>query len=70
MKMILSSLKAYLAHGISPYGFRVDSANNLIKWTPNIFVNIIIDTTITIKTRKTWSSGVSGFASISSSNKG
>ena len=27
--------------GISPYGFRVDSVNNLIKWTPNIFVNIL-----------------------------
>lgn len=50
--------------GISPYGFRVDGVGNLIKWTPNMFVNIVIDTTNYYQDpQNVWSSGVSGFAS-------
>jgi len=50
--------------GISPYEFRVDAANNLVRWTPNIFANIIIDTTNYYQDpQNVWSSGVSGFAS-------
>jgi hypothetical protein len=50
--------------GISPYNFVVDAANNLTQWTPNIFANIIIDTTNYYQDpQNVWSSGVSGFAS-------
>jgi len=39
-------------------------AGDLIKWTPNMFVNIIIDTTNYYQDpQNVWSSGVSGFAS-------
>jgi hypothetical protein len=50
--------------GISPYEFSVDAVGNLTRWTPNIFVNIIIDTTNYYQDpQNVWSSGVSGFAS-------
>jgi len=50
--------------GISPYGFMVDGAGNLVKWIPNMFVNIVIDTTNYYQDpQNVWSSGVSGFAS-------
>ena len=49
--------------GISPYEFSVDGANNLTRWTPNMFVNIIIDTTNYYQDpQNVWASGVSGFA--------
>jgi len=52
--------------GISPYGYRTSAllSGDLIKWTPNMFVNIIIDTTNYYQDpQNVWSSGVSGFAS-------
>lgn len=50
--------------GISPYGFRVDGAGNLVKWNPNMFINIVIDTTNYYQDpQNVWSSGVSGYAS-------
>ena len=49
--------------GISPYEFSVVD-NNLVHWTPNMFVNIVIDTTNYYQDpQNVWSSGVSGFAS-------
>ena len=48
--------------GISPYEFSVVD-DNLVNWTPNMFVNIVIDTTNYYQDpQNVWSSGVSGFA--------
>lgn len=49
--------------GVSPYGARVVN-NDLVKWNPNMFVNVVIDTTNYYQDpQNVWSSGVSGFAS-------
>mgnify|MGYP001162106440 FL=1 len=55
--------------GISPYGFQTlvnptTGNTDLIKWNPNMFANIVIDTTNYYQDpQNVWSSGVSGFAS-------
>jgi|TARA_R110002074_G_scaffold295211_1_gene466775 hypothetical protein len=53
--------------GISPYGFVISGVapnRALVKWPPNMFVNVVIDTTNYYQDpQNIWASGISGTAS-------